>query len=90
MSNVIQTLVDKGFNGADIHYFLQRFDIRIIIPTSYFDNILFIHPDDTQEDIIKKRQELNSKAKAWREAQLEDNNKKWEAALIAANFEKPK
>jgi len=91
MNSVIQKLTDKGFNGADIHWFLMRFDIQIIIPIPLpIHGLICIHPDDTKEDIEQKVKELEDKQEAWRKAQLSINNKGWELANIAADFEIPR
>lgn len=43
MSNtVIEKLIDKGFNGADIHWFLQDFGIGIWIAQPYLPPVMYI------------------------------------------------
>lgn len=79
--NVIEKLTDKGFNGADIHLFLQRFEIGIQVYLPRWAPIAFLHDD------LRKQKELDD---AHYQEFTNRNKAKWEAASIAADFEKHK
>lgn len=80
MSDLIQKLQDKGFSGADIHYYLQRFDIGIEI----YLPVTLVYPFHYSSEQIK---EIEQKHKQ----EFHDRiRKKWEQAEIAVDFEKPK
>jgi len=89
-SKVIEKLIDKGFNGADIHFFLQRFDIGIWIPEPYLPLPMFIVNWNDPTEIKRKQDENKEKAQAHYEAQRSVHEKKWEQADIAADFERPR
>lgn len=91
MSNlVVQKLVDKGFNGADIYFFLKRFDIGIWIRHPYCPPVININAWDTQDDIDNKVAKVEKLVEEDYQKQLKVQTDKWDLANIAADFEKHK
>lgn len=88
--SLVQKLIDKGFDGADIHFFLQRFDIGIWIRQPYIHGVVNVSAWDTQKDIDNKMIRLKQLVEEDYQRQLDRQNKKWELASIAADFEKHK
>lgn len=89
MNNTVEKLLNKGFSGADIHFFMQRFDIGIFIPMPPPSCMLIVHipPDATRGQIKSLEEESRSKVDNWYEAQRSKERLKWEEANIAADFE---
>lgn len=89
MNNVVEKLLDKGFNGADIHFFMQRFDIGIFIPMPPPSHMLMIHipPNATKDQIKLQEETVKEKVEDWYDSQRKKEKLKWEEANIAADFE---
>jgi hypothetical protein len=90
MRQVVQKLIDKGFDGGEIHFFLQRFDIGIWIRQPYNAPIICVNDWETQSDIDNKIAKVKQLEEEDYQRQVKEQSKKWELASIAADFEKPK
>jgi hypothetical protein len=84
---VIQKLTDKGFDGADIHLFLQRFNIGVWIAEPYMPPFIFASSD---ADLFAQRQKIEKDKEVHYNKQLKVQTDKWDLADIAADFEKHK
>lgn len=83
----MQKLEEKNFNGIDVYWFLQIFNIGIWIVEPYFPPMMFVRSD---EDLVKQRKQIELDSKVHYQKQLDRENAKWEEANIAANYEKHK
>jgi hypothetical protein len=90
VNQVVQKLVDKGFDGVDIHYFLQRFDIGMWIKEPYIHPVINVTAWDTQKDIDNKVAKVRKLEEEDYQRQLKIHSNKWELANIALDFEKHK
>jgi len=89
-NNVVEKLLDKGFNGADIHWFLQGFGIGVWVAQPYLSTPIFLVDWNDPTEIKRKQDESKKKAEEHYEAQRAVHRKKWEEANIAADFERPR
>lgn len=68
MRPVIETLENKGFNGADIHFFLMQFGIG---STVIFDPPMFARSSEFWEN--QRKIELEKSKRMWEEATIAAN-----------------
>jgi len=78
--DVVEKLTDKGFDGAQIHWFLRQFGIGVL-------------HDPPRYVIFGSESHVRTMEKFYQDIEderIRKENLKWEEASIAADFEKHK